>query len=412
MKAPVETTPGHLGIPRADATLNRRTLLTGGSAFALLSTSTAVLNGAAPSVSYAAGRHNNDVSALEIISEMSIRPALVTVDRNGQIFATVHWFARDEPQMIKITGETSWEPWPSAEWNRGFGAGDNAFDQPLGILVDGKDRVWTVDCGIYPTLADGLPPEPNRSPRILAFDSGTGQNVVNLTLPESTNPIGTYPQDIAIDDENGFAFLADIGAGVRAPGIVVVNIETGEARRFDNHPSLEPENVNLMVEGRALVFPNGEGGFAPARIGINPITLSADNETIFYGPMCGLGYYALDARLLRDGASDNAIAASIRRIANKPVCDGIATDAEGNHFITNLGENAIDRIDADGVLTRLAQDDRLIWADGVRFGPDGWLYVSVNQLNRSPLFSGAGEQGIPPYYIMRINTGTEGLIGR
>jgi sugar lactone lactonase YvrE len=276
-----------------------------------------------------------------------------------------------------------------------------------------EHRVWTIDCGIFPTLTDGQPPLPNRSPRLLAFDAQTGENVYNLALPEDTCPPGTYPQDLAIDEVNGFAYLADIG-GNRKPAIVVVNLKNSRVRRFEEHSSLNAENVDLMVEGKQLVFPDATGKFIPARIGINPITLSADNETVFFGPMCGLTWYSVPARLFRDNASDSSIAAAVQRVGNKPVCDGVATDADGNHFLTNLGENAINKIDAQGRLTRLVQDERLIWADGVRFGLESWLYISVNQLNRSPLFSGAGEQGRPrlPYTIMRVWTGTSGITGK
>jgi sugar lactone lactonase YvrE len=351
------------------------------------------------------------VGTLEVIAELPIRPALVTVNRQGRIFATVHWFDRQEPKLIEITGRKEYKPYPNAKWNRGFGQGENAFDQPLGILVDAKDRLWTVDCGIFPTLEDGQPPLSNRSPRLLAFDIETGENVYNLALPQDTCPPGTYPQDLAIDEVNDFAYLADIG-GSGKPAIVVINLKNNQVHRFEVHPSLSAENVDLMVEGKQLVFPDATGKFVPARIGINPITLSADNETVFFGAMCGLGWYSVSAQLLRDNADDSTIAAAIQRIANKPVCDGVSTDAEGNHFLTNLGENAIDRIDAQGQLTRLVQDTRLIWADGVRFGLDSWLYISVNQLNRSPLFSGSGEQGKPPYTIMRVWTGTRGIVGR
>ena len=359
-----------------------------------------------------AGNTNTiEPGTLEVIAELPIRPALVTVNRQGRIFATVHWFDRQEPQVIEITGRNEYQPYPNAHWNRGFGQGEDAFDQPLGILVDSKNRVWTIDCGIFPTLADGQPPLSNRSPRLLAFDAETGENVYNLTLPEDTCPPGTYPQDLAIDEVNGFAYLADIG-GIREPAIVVVNLNNNSVRRFEEHPSLVSENVDLMVEGKRLVFPDENGDLVAARIGINPITLSADNETLFFGPMCGLGWYSVPASLLREDADDSSIAAAISRVANKPVCDGISTDAESNHFITNLVENAIDKIDAQGRLTRLVQDDRLIWADGVRFGLESWLYISVNQLNRSPLFSDAGEQGEPPYIIMRVWTGTEGITGK
>lgn len=351
------------------------------------------------------------VGRLEVIAELPIRPALVTVNSQGRIFATVHWFDRTEPQMIEITGRNEYKPFPNANWNRGFGQGTDAFDQPLGILVDSKNCVWTIDCGIFPTLTDGQPPLPNRSPRLLAFDTNTGENVYNLALPKDTCPPGTYPQELAIDEVNNFAYLADIG-GSGKPAIVIINLANNRVRRFEAHSSLTAENVDLRVEGRRLVFPDATGKFVPARIGINPLTLSADNETVFFRAMCGLGWYCVPARLFRDNASDRHIAAAIGRVANKPVCDGVATDAEGNHFLTTLGENAIDRIDAQGRLTRLIQDDRIIWADGVRFGLDSWLYISVNQLNRSPLFSGAGEQGKPPYTILRVWTGTRGIVGK
>lgn len=131
------------------------------------------------------------VGRLEVIAELPIRPALVTVNSQGRIFATVHWFDRTEPQMIEITGRNEYKPFPNANWNRGFGQGTDAFDQPLGILVDSKNRVWTIDCGIFPTLTDGQPPLPNRSPRLLAFDTNTGENVYNLALPKDTCPPGT-----------------------------------------------------------------------------------------------------------------------------------------------------------------------------------------------------------------------------
>ncbi len=224
---------------------------------------------------------------LEVVAELPIRPALVTVNRQKRIFATVHWFDRQEPQVIEITGSTEYKPYPNAHWNRGFGQGDDAFDQPLGILVDAKNRLWIVDCGIFPTLTDGQPPLPNRSPRLLAFDTETGENVYNLALPKDTCPPGTYPQDLAIDDVNEFAYLADIG-GSGKPAIIVVNLNGNSVRRFEAHPSLSAENVDLMFEGKRLVFPDATGKFVPARIGINPITLSADNETVFFGAIAFL----------------------------------------------------------------------------------------------------------------------------
>jgi hypothetical protein len=63
-------------------------------------------------------------------------------------------------------------------------------------------------------------------------------------------------------------------------------------------------------------------------------------------------------------------------------------------------------------LTRLVQDDRFLFPDNVRFGPDSWLYVAVNQLHRSSIFTGTADAGKPPYLIARVWTGTQGQPGR
>jgi hypothetical protein len=75
-------------------------------------------------------------------------------------------------------------------------------------------------------------------------------------------------------------------------------------------------------------------------------------------------------------------------------------------YLTNLGENAIDQIDRQGVLTRLGQDDRIIWSEGFHIAPTGWMYTGINQLNRSPLFTGGKEQGQPPDLMLRVWLGS------
>lgn len=346
-----------------------------------------------------------EIGTLEVVAELPIRPTAVVLNSQGRMFTTVHWFDRQEPQLIEVTDRTTYRPFPDEQWNRGFGQGNDAFNQPLGMVIDRQDRLWLADCGIFPAVNDGNPPLPAQSPRLLAFDSKTGQNVFNLVLPQDTCPPGTYPQDLAVDEVNEFAYMADIGAA-RQPAIVVINLKTQQVRRFEAHPSLAAENVDLRLEGKSLTFPDAAGGIQAARIGINPITLSADKDTLFFGPMCGLGWYSVPATLFRDNASDQAIAAAIQRVANKPVCNGATTDASGNHFLTNLSENAIDKIDAQGVITRVVQDDRIIWGEGFHIAPNGWMYTGINQLNRSPLFNGGQEQGQSPYLILRVWTGT------
>jgi len=345
------------------------------------------------------------IGQVEIVAELEITPGNVTASKDGRIFASVHGMRRGPAQLIEIKpGKDNWEPFPNQEWNAAPGSGPNVLNSAHGVAIDSQDRLWVTDHGNW---------MPNQAkpaqPKLVAFDIHTRQAVFRMDFPEEIGPRGGIMQDLAVDAERGFVYIADCGP---TPAIVVVDIQQKTARRFTGHVSLQAEDVDLVVEGQTLKFPDAKGEMQKARVPINPITLSADGETLYYGAMNGETLFSVPARLFREGASREQISQAIQVAGKKPVSDGISTDAEGNHFITNLRENAIDRLSNDGKLTRLVQDDRFLFPDNVRFGADSWLYVAVNQLHRSSIFTGNTDEGRPPYLIARVWTGTKGQPGR
>lgn len=349
---------------------------------------------------------------LEVVAELPLRPWNHAVTRDGRIFATVVRSTREQPALIEITGRNQYKPFPNAAWNATFGSSPNVLNCPHGVRLDEQNRLWVIDRGAWAILPDnGRSPLPDQQPKLLAFDINTGNLVYRLDLSEAVAPKSkTLVQDLAIDDRNGFVYIADPGIAV-PPAIIVVDLQRKTARRFEAHPSLKSEDVDLVVE-KKVIGRTVNGKFTPNRIGINPISLSADRETLFYGAMTGTSLWSVPTQLLREGANDQTIAAAIEQVGSKPVSDGMSTDTEGNHFITNVGDNAIDVLTSDGKLSRLVQDDRLIWADSVGFGEPTWLYITVNQLNRSLLLNPSRDEGKPPYLILRVWTGTQGQPGR
>jgi sugar lactone lactonase YvrE len=341
------------------------------------------------------------VGKVEIIAELDITPGNVTASRDGRVFASIHGMRRGPVQLIEVTGKNTYAPFPNASWNGKPGSGPDVLNTPHGVLIDSKERLWVIDHGNWMDK-----PQP---PKLLAFDIATRKLAYRHDFNKTSAPADQILQDLAVDGERGFVYIADCGLD---PAIVVVDINKNTARRFSKHPSLNSEDVELVVEGKPLLFPGAGGVMGPARVGINPITLSADGETLYFGPMNGTAWYSVPARLFRDNASDAQIASAITRAGSKPISDGAATDAEGNHFFTNLPDNGIDMLTAQGELRPLVRDARFLWPDNAHFGPDSWLYVAVNQLHRNPIFSGAGDQGQPPYLIARVWTGTRGQPGR
>ena len=335
------------------------------------------------------------IGTLESVAELPIRPGNVTATADGRVFATVHPLDSSSGlQLIEITGSDRYAAWPSAELQSDADTrGDKRIDAPLGITQDGRGRLWITDMGLNIGKT-----------RLWAFDIASGRLERRIVLPEAVAPKDSFIQDLVVDAERGWVYLADINN----PALLAVRIDSGEVRRFQGYPSMQAEpDAQLRVGGEQTYF-----GGQPAAVGVNPLGLSADGETLYFGAMTGTRWYAVPTRLLREGASDRQVQAAIREVGRKPVSDGAATDAAGNHFFTNLNQDGIDWLSADGTLRPLVRDPQLNWPDSVQFGQDSWLYISVNQLHKTAAFTGAGDQGQPPYRIMRVWTGTAGAVRR
>ncbi|PFG54534.1 major royal jelly protein [Marinobacter sp. LV10R520-4] len=326
---------------------------------------------------------------IRTVAMLQIRPGNVAVSAEGRVFSTIHPMDGDhDVQLIEVTGPHSYRAWPSTEVQTHNGNYQDAtIDSPLGIALDGQGGLWITDTGNHLGKT-----------RIWGFTIASGELIQKVTLPADVAPKGSFIQDLVVDRKRGFAYLADIAN----PGLLTVNLASGDTWRFQGHASLQPQpNAPLVINGEAIQF-----GGAPANVGANPITLSDDRSTVYFGAMNGLDWFSVPARLLRKHASAQQVADAIVRVGPKPVSDGADTDAEGRHFFTNLNHNGIDALLPGGSLEPLVRDERLSWPDSVRMGPQGWLYVAVNQLHKAPPFTGGKDQGKPPYSIYKVWVGS------
>ncbi len=321
---------------------------------------------------------------LEVVAELDINPGNVAVSKKGRVFASVHPMRPNKLQLIEITGKKTYEAFPNQQvQSLPKAKNDDQLDTPLGVLVDNQDRLWVIDAGLNLGKT-----------RLFAFDIDTRKELMRFDIPQELAPKNSFVQDLAVDENHGFVYLADFGN----PGIIVVDIKQKKYSKFTHLPSMQAEDVDMVIDGKKQLF-NG----APARIGINPITLSADRETVYYGPMSGTKWYKIPAKLLRENKKKEEIMAAIETEGPKPLSDGVATNAEGAHYFTNIQNGSIDLL-SGGKLSTLVKDDKIVWPDNVRFGNDDWLYIAVNQLHKSPAFTGDKDEASLPFYILRVKT--------
>ncbi len=321
------------------------------------------------------------IGTLEIVAELDINPGNVAVSKNGRVFTSVHPMRAQNVQLIEVLENNQYQAFPdTAIQSTPSEKSDEELDTPLGIIFDKKDRLWVIDAGLNLGKT-----------RVFAFDINSNEMLYRFDVPEELAPANSFVQDLAIDEENGFVYLADFGN----PGIIVINTNDSTYRKVSDS-TMYAEDKDIIINDEVLLL-NGE----PARIGLNPLTLSENRETLFFGAMSGSKWYRMATAPIKDGSSDDEVLNTLEIVGNKPFSDGVATDENGNHYITNIQNSSIDILSSDGALSTLIEDSLLDWPDNVRIQGD-WLYIAVNQLHKAPAFTGGEEKSTLPYRIVRV----------
>ncbi|MBD2843298.1 L-dopachrome tautomerase-related protein [Erythrobacter rubeus] len=326
---------------------------------------------------------------IEIVAEFEDGPGNVTVSPDGRIFLSMHQFYDPQFRVMELLPDGSTTPFPNEQWSgpRGEdGTADVGLTAVLGLRSDSNGVIWLLDNGGGdPTKA-----------RLVGWDSRSDEMAAFLDVPAAASIEGSFHNDLAIDEERGVVYLADI-----AGRIGVVDLETGEGWRWlDGSPVADADDVDFVVRGEVLTDPDGE----PVRTKLNPITISPDGEWVYFGSMNGLSVYRVPAGLLADrNSSADAIEAAVERYGDKSPSDGITIDNAGNVYVTDGGGNAIGITRPDGSYETLIVDRRIEWPDGMSTGPDGYIYATVNRLNNAPPLNG-GKMTEPsePYYLIRF----------
>ncbi len=328
--------------------------------------------------------HATTAVQAEVVATLDEPPGNLAVSADGRVFFTHHAEAHPEVKVLELINGQG-VPYPSVEAQR------SEFGDVFSLRIDQQGRLWSVDHGLH-----GL-----RGAKLVAIDLATNQVVQRFTLPSAIAGLGSYVQDFQVDAAGRFLYLADIGVLSGHPALIVLDAQTGRARRLlDAHPALLAEPYTINAQGRRMILLGGLFWMHPA---FDPIALDRRGEWLYVGAMASTSLSRVRVADLHDEHLTAAqLAAKVERYADKPACDGLTIDEQDNLYLTGVEDGVVWRLDAQKQLTAYAAHPKLRWPDGLSFGPNNVIYLADSDIPDVMLKSRAHITKSGPFYLFRF----------
>lgn len=165
----------------------------------------------------------------------------------------------------------------------------------------------------------------------------------------------------------------------------MLDLQSGKARRvLDGSPATSaPADRVIDVAGNIVLG----GDNQPLRVNADPLELSPDGKTLYFGPLSG-PWSQIETRLLDDPSVDAAtLECAIKPWAELPPVGGTAMDRKGNLYFTDLKTSSLKKRTPDGTVVTVIQDERLHWVDAPFIDRRNRIWLPVPQMDRSALFN-------------------------
>jgi hypothetical protein len=264
---------------------------------------------------------------------------------------------------------------------------ESAFVGTNAIRVGPEGDLWVVDTGTpsfgAETIAGG--------PKIVRID--LKRNVVTHVYPLGPEVVRakSYVDDIRFNGR--LAYLTDAGV----PGIIVLDLDTGKARRVLDHDPATTGTRPIVVDGEVVRGPDGK----PVILNADQMEVSPDGEWLYFQPLAG-PMYRIATRWLNDPSADPATVSKQATFwYDTPPLGGTAIDAAGNLYLEDLKSNSILKLTPERQLQTIIRDPRLHWTDAPWIKGD-FLYLPEAQLDRIAQFHNGHAKIKWPLHIYKL----------
>jgi sugar lactone lactonase YvrE len=330
-------------------------------------------------------------------------PTGVAVAPSGRIFVNFPRWGDPVEFTVAEIKDGKPVPFPNLDINKlDKSRPADTFVSVQSVVADARDRLWILD-----TASINFQPNIPGGPKLVCVDLKSNQIVKKIIFSKDAALPSTYANDVRFDwtrGSEGMAFITD-SSDSGPNGIIVVDLASGKSwRKLNDHPSTKADkNFIPRVEGKNLMARPKNGPPAFIKIGSDGIAIDPARKLLYYRPLAShkLSSVSLDA-LADQKKADDKVAKTVKDLGTLDFAsDGMECDSAGNLYLTDYEHNAIHVRTPDGNMRILAQDPALIWPDSLSIGPDQYLYVTANQLNRQKSYHEGDDQRKPPFVVFK-----------
>jgi sugar lactone lactonase YvrE len=325
---------------------------------------------------------------MEVVADLPYPPGNIAVADNGDVYLTLHPEASPKVNVAKlVNGEA--QAFPNAQWQPG-GTEPHAFNEVLSVRIDQQQQLWVLDNGKH-----GL-----NKVRLFAFDLATGEMKKRFTFSRAEFALGSHANDFQISNDGSFIIISDASVFAKSPSLVIYDIKNDSARRvLEQHESVVAGKFEPVVQGRKMTL----FGLFTVNPGVDGLVLDANNDFLYYASISADQLYRVSYKALIDSELSSAeLAAQVEAVGPKTMTDGMAMDAEGNVYLSDLEHSAIVRRTPEGTLETLLKSASIRWPDGFSNGPNGELYFTCSSLHEVIGLSADDIAQKGPYQIYRF----------
>ena len=139
------------------------------------------------------------------------------------------------------------------------------------------------------------------------------------------------------------------------------------------------------------------------KFNVDGIALSPDNKYLYYQSiLSGTLYRIATDKLLDDNFSKNDLSKAVEKVCQSFPVDGLWMAKDGNLYMSDLRDGAIQRRTPEGKIELVCLDPRIEWPDSFAQGPDGAIYFSCSHIQPSPQYNGVKSARTMPYTVFMV----------